>query len=42
MVGNQLRHATPGLSISIVAFGTYLVGEAYYNRLYHPSGDHLH
>ncbi|CAM0945621.1 unnamed protein product [Alopecurus aequalis] len=25
MVGNQLRHATPGLGIAIVAFGIYLV-----------------
>lgn len=39
MVGNQLRHATPGLGIAIVAFGIYLVGEAAYNRL-RPSGDH--
>ena len=42
MVGNQLRHATPGLGIAIVAFGIYLVGEAAYNRLYRPSGDHHH
>jgi hypothetical protein len=40
MVGNQLRHATPGLGIAIVAFGIYLVGEAAYNRLSRPSGDH--
>jgi hypothetical protein len=40
MMGNQLRHATPGLGIAIVAFGIYLVGEAAYNRLYRPSGDH--
>ncbi|KAF9610565.1 hypothetical protein IFM89_023265 [Coptis chinensis] len=25
MVGNQLRHATPGLGIALVAFGIYLV-----------------
>uniref|UniRef100_A0A0A9C304 Uncharacterized protein n=1 Tax=Arundo donax TaxID=35708 RepID=A0A0A9C304_ARUDO len=36
MVGNQLRHATPGLGIAIVAFG-YLIGEAAYNRLNRPS-----
>lgn len=42
MVGNQLRHATPGLGIAIVAFGIYLVGEAAYNRLSRPSGDHHH
>jgi hypothetical protein len=34
-VGNQLRHATPGLGIAIV-------GEAAYNRLYRPSSDHHH
>ncbi|KAK8580662.1 hypothetical protein V6N12_070919 [Hibiscus sabdariffa] len=27
MLGNQLRHATPGLGIALVAFGIYLVGE---------------
>lgn len=42
MVGNQLRHATPGLGIAIVAFGIYLVGEAAYNRLYRPAGDNHH
>ncbi|XP_037452935.1 NADH dehydrogenase [ubiquinone] 1 beta subcomplex subunit 3-B-like [Triticum dicoccoides] len=44
MLGNQLRHATPGLGIAIVAFGIYLVGEAAYNRLYHPAvtGDNRH
>lgn len=42
MAGNQLRHATPGLGIAIVAFGIYLVGEAAYNRLYRPSGDNHH
>ncbi|KAL5207293.1 hypothetical protein ABZP36_031728 [Zizania latifolia] len=42
MAGNQLRHATPGLGIAIVAFGIYLVGEAAYNRIYRPSGDHHH
>ncbi|RCV21229.1 hypothetical protein SETIT_4G122100v2 [Setaria italica] len=42
IVGNQLRHATPGLGIAIVAFGIYLIGEAAYNRVYRPSGDHHH
>jgi hypothetical protein len=42
MVGNQLRHATPGLGIAIVAFGIYLVGEAAYNRIYRPAGDNHH
>ncbi|KAK9083941.1 hypothetical protein Scep_030412 [Stephania cephalantha] len=37
MVGNQLRHATPGLGIALVAFGIYLVGEAAYNKFYSPS-----
>ncbi|KAK6263525.1 hypothetical protein SCA6_018959 [Theobroma cacao] len=32
MLGNQLRHATPGLGIALVAFGIYLVGEQVYNR----------
>ncbi|RXH73425.1 hypothetical protein DVH24_016247 [Malus domestica] len=27
MLSNQLRHATPGLGIALVAFGVYLVGE---------------
>ncbi|KAI4979484.1 hypothetical protein ZWY2020_016237 [Hordeum vulgare] len=42
LVGNQLRHATPGLGIAIVAFGIYLAGEAAYNRLYRPTGDNHH
>ncbi|KAL6838312.1 hypothetical protein ACP4OV_031816 [Aristida adscensionis] len=37
MVGNQLRHAAPGLGIAIVAFAVYLVGEAAYSRLQRPS-----
>ncbi|MQM14766.1 hypothetical protein Taro_047706 [Colocasia esculenta] len=40
MLTNQLRHATPGLGIALVAFGIYLVGEAAYNRLNHPSNPH--
>ncbi|KAK7376408.1 hypothetical protein VNO78_34694 [Psophocarpus tetragonolobus] len=47
MLSNQLRHATPGLGIALVAFGIYLVGEQVYNTLYasHPpsrvkAGDH--
>ncbi|XP_020178674.1 NADH dehydrogenase [ubiquinone] 1 beta subcomplex subunit 3-B [Aegilops tauschii subsp. strangulata] len=42
MVGNQLRHATPGLGIAIVAFGIYLVGEAAYNCVHRPAGDNHH
>ncbi|XP_020252952.1 NADH dehydrogenase [ubiquinone] 1 beta subcomplex subunit 3-B-like [Asparagus officinalis] len=30
---SNLRHATPGLGIALVAFGIYLVGEAAYNRI---------
>ncbi|PQQ20557.1 NADH dehydrogenase (ubiquinone) [Prunus yedoensis var. nudiflora] len=37
MLTNQLRHATPGLGIALVAFGVYLVGEQVYNRLISPS-----
>ncbi|XP_058089955.1 NADH dehydrogenase [ubiquinone] 1 beta subcomplex subunit 3-B [Magnolia sinica] len=40
MLGNQLRHATPGLGIAIVAFGIYLVGEAAYNKFYSPQPHH--
>ncbi|KAM7481957.1 hypothetical protein LguiB_006540 [Lonicera macranthoides] len=32
MLSNQLRHATPGLGIAIVAFGIYLIGETAYNK----------
>jgi hypothetical protein len=39
---NQLRHATPGLGIALVAFGIYLVGEQVYNRVYAPSSSHHH
>ncbi|KAI8531970.1 hypothetical protein RHMOL_Rhmol11G0176700 [Rhododendron molle] len=42
MVTNQLRHATPGLGIAIVAFGIYLVGEAAYNKMYASSHSHSH
>ncbi|XP_050160025.1 NADH dehydrogenase [ubiquinone] 1 beta subcomplex subunit 3-B-like [Malus sylvestris] len=37
MLSNQLRHATPGLGIALVAFGVYLVGEQVYDRLIAPS-----
>lgn len=37
MLTNQLRHATPGLGIALVAFGVYLVGEQVYNRVISPS-----
>ncbi|CAM8935155.1 hypothetical protein QQ045_013601 [Rhodiola kirilowii] len=40
MLSNQLRHATPGLGIGIVAFGIYLVGEYAYNNFYSPSSHH--
>ncbi|CAK9177828.1 unnamed protein product [Ilex paraguariensis] len=40
MLTNQLRHATPGLGIAVVAFGIYLVGEAAYNKIYAPSHSH--
>ncbi|XVF23173.1 hypothetical protein REPUB_Repub13aG0014500 [Reevesia pubescens] len=40
MLGNQLRHATPGLGIALVAFGIYLVGEQVYNKIYVPSSSH--
>ncbi|KAF8016117.1 hypothetical protein BT93_H1599 [Corymbia citriodora subsp. variegata] len=36
MLSNQLRHATPGLGIALVAFGIYLVGEQVYDKLYKP------
>ncbi|AQK79986.1 NADH dehydrogenase [ubiquinone] 1 beta subcomplex subunit 3-A [Zea mays] len=42
MVGNPLHHTTPRLGIAIVGFGIYLIGEAAYNRLNRPSGDHHH
>ncbi|XP_077224527.1 NADH dehydrogenase [ubiquinone] 1 beta subcomplex subunit 3-B-like [Tasmannia lanceolata] len=42
MLGNQLKHATPGLGIAIVAFGIYLVGEAAYNKFYSSSDSHSH
>lgn len=40
MLSNNLRHATPGLGIALVAFGIYLVGEAAYNRI--NRSDHAH
>ncbi|KAK4751882.1 hypothetical protein SAY87_020680 [Trapa incisa] len=40
MLTNQLRHATPGLGIALVAFGIYLVGEQIYDKLYKPSNQH--
>ncbi|XP_057415753.1 NADH dehydrogenase [ubiquinone] 1 beta subcomplex subunit 3-B-like [Lotus japonicus] len=42
MLGNQLRHATPGLGIALVAFGIYLVGEQVYNQMNAPSHSHHH
>lgn len=42
MLSNQLRHATPGLGIGLVAFGIYLVGEQIYNRTKSPSSHHSH
>ncbi|PRQ19595.1 NADH dehydrogenase [ubiquinone] 1 beta subcomplex subunit 3-B-like [Rosa rugosa] len=40
MLSNQLRHATPGLGIALVAFGVYLVGEQFYNRVISPPSSH--
>ncbi|KAJ0972915.1 hypothetical protein J5N97_020874 [Dioscorea zingiberensis] len=40
MVGNQMRHALPGLGTALVAFGIYLVGETVYNRFYRASDSH--
>ncbi|XP_041009995.1 NADH dehydrogenase [ubiquinone] 1 beta subcomplex subunit 3-A-like [Juglans microcarpa x Juglans regia] len=42
MLTNQLRHATPGLGIALVAFGIYIVGEQVYNSLHAPSSSHSH
>ncbi|XP_028101184.1 NADH dehydrogenase [ubiquinone] 1 beta subcomplex subunit 3-B-like [Camellia sinensis] len=42
MLTNQLRHATPGLGIALVAFGIYLVGETAYNKISAPSHSHSH
>ncbi|KAL6329214.1 hypothetical protein AAG906_014824 [Vitis piasezkii] len=42
MLNKQLRHATPGLGIAVVAFSIYLVGEAAYNKLYAPSHSNSH
>ncbi|KAI4298894.1 hypothetical protein L6164_032407 [Bauhinia variegata] len=42
MLTNQLRQATPGLGIALVAFGIYLAGEQVYNRIYAPSSHHSH
>ncbi|KAK7292514.1 hypothetical protein RIF29_08295 [Crotalaria pallida] len=42
MLTNQLRHATPGLGIALVAFGVYLVADQLYNRLHAPSHNHSH
>lgn len=41
MLGNQMRHATPGLGIALVAFGVYLVAEQAYNRINAPSSHHV-
>ncbi|KAM2576021.1 hypothetical protein TB2_007773 [Malus domestica] len=37
MLSNQLHHATPALSIALVAFDVYLVGEQIYDRFIPPS-----
>ena len=42
MLSNQLRHATPGLGIALVAFGVYLVGEQFYNRVIAPPSSSSH
>ncbi|XP_004499359.1 NADH dehydrogenase [ubiquinone] 1 beta subcomplex subunit 3-B [Cicer arietinum] len=40
MLGNQIRQATPGLGIALVAFGVYLVAEQVYNKINAPSSSH--
>lgn len=40
MLGNQFRHATPGLGIALVAFGVYLVAEQVYNKANASSSSH--
>ncbi|XP_058752854.1 NADH dehydrogenase [ubiquinone] 1 beta subcomplex subunit 3-B-like [Vicia villosa] len=40
MLGNQFRHATPGLGIALVAFGVYLVAEQVYNKTNASSSSH--
>ncbi|RHN65148.1 putative NADH dehydrogenase [ubiquinone] 1 beta subcomplex subunit 3 [Medicago truncatula] len=42
MLGNQMRHATPGLGIALVAFGVYLVAEQVYNKINSSSHSHHH
>jgi hypothetical protein len=42
MLGNQMRHATPGLGIALVAFGVYLVAEQVYNKINHDSSSSHH
>ncbi|KAJ0028000.1 hypothetical protein Pint_36081 [Pistacia integerrima] len=40
LLTSNLRQATPGLGIALVAFGIYLVGEQVYNRFIAPSPSH--
>lgn len=40
LLTSNLRQATPGLGIALVAFGIYLVGEQVYNRVIAPSPSH--
>ncbi|XP_006431394.2 NADH dehydrogenase [ubiquinone] 1 beta subcomplex subunit 3-B [Citrus clementina] len=42
LLTSNLRQATPGLGIALVAFGIYLVGEQVYNRVIAPSPSHSH
>ncbi|KAL4290448.1 hypothetical protein GQ457_14G024560 [Hibiscus cannabinus] len=42
MLDNQLRHATLGPGIALVAFDIYMVGEQVYNMVYAPSSSHHH
>ncbi|XP_044482695.1 NADH dehydrogenase [ubiquinone] 1 beta subcomplex subunit 3-B-like, partial [Mangifera indica] len=40
LLTSNLRQATPGLGIALVAFGIYLVGEQVYYRVIAPSPSH--
>ncbi|KAK2664711.1 hypothetical protein Ddye_003285 [Dipteronia dyeriana] len=42
MLTSNLRNATPGLGIALVAFGIYCVGEQVYYKLIAPSPSHHH
>ncbi|KAL5786874.1 hypothetical protein ACOSP7_003823 [Xanthoceras sorbifolium] len=42
MLTSNLRNATPGLGIALVAFGIYCVGEQVYYKLIAPSPSPSH